>query len=772
MRRVGRTVLLLLLGSAWAACGDDSTTPSDGGGGTGGAGAGGTGAAGGEGGGTAPATCAAKFDLSKLDGASWDDRFTISGFTGHDGVAPAVHDFAIDVDGSVVAAGRFQGFEGRAAPPLMRLGEAGWEPARDNWEIEAPLDGFSAVAISDTGTLALATNDSFGERDGEIWIDDGAGLRSIGSFAGQVRSLAFYDDKLWVAGLFVLDGDVPAEGLAVWAAEAWSLAPGGGLEGSAFELQVAQGVLYVGGSFQTIGGIPAANVASYDGQSWSALDFPEALAVYALATTDSGELYAGGAYGALTSLGGLARWSGEAWETVGGGLSMYQTRGVVTDLVSHGETVDATGCFSSAGGFLDDPNATPARGFARWTGSAWEAIDGGPQRALTPWFQPGACGDESASALWDVTHQRLAYADDKLIAGGWFSGVGDVLSQAIAVYENDAWQAQGQTGLGLGGSLDFIAVGGDGCDQVYGLGSFSHAAGEPVAARVLRFEQDHWVALPDSLPPFQEADTYCPTLDVSALGEVAVGCIVSTEDGDSRGAILRREGDALVELAIEGVPPVMQVKWVGDALYVVGSGSSGYLARVDGTTWTVLEDGFDSVVNQLQVNDENDLVVAGAFTSIDGAPFSRIAHWDGKAWAPLGEGVPGQVLALDRLGSTVYVSSYNEGNGAYLLGKFDGESWRELAGGDSGLALEDFYSFNQIVAKDEGIVVVGTATTDGGRGAFVYRSGVFESLAGGVGAIGVSSVGFANDALWVGGVVAQAGEPEPVSSIGVARFGD
>lgn len=771
MLRLDRIACVGLMGCALIACGDDSTTPADGGaGGSGGAGASGAEGGGGEGASSTQSACVASFELSSLEGASWDDRFTISGFTGHDGVAPAAHDFAIDVDGSVVAAGRFQGFEGQAVPPLMRFREGGWEPARETWEIEAPLDGFSAIAISDTGELALATNDSFGERDGEIWIDDGAGLQSIGSFQGQVRSLAFYGERLWVAGLFILDGEVPAEGLAVWDGEAWGIAPGGALDGSAFELMVADGTLYVGGAFTAVGGVNAANVASYDGEAWTGLDFPEAMVIYALARTESGELYAGGAYGRFMSLGGLARWSGAVWETVGGGLAMYQTRGVVTDIAVHGETVDVTGCFSSAGGFIDSPDAEPASSFARWGGSEWEDVDNGAPKALTPWFQPGACGDESESAIWDVTHQRLAFADDKLFAGGWFAGAGDVLSQAIVVYQDDEWQAQGQTGLGIGGSVDFIGVGGEGCDEIYGLGSFSHAAGEPTSGHVVRFEGDHWVALPDSLPPFGEADTYCPTLDVSADGRVAVGCTIIPPEGEIRGVILTREGDALVEMPLGGLPPIAQLKWVGDAIYLVGNGLSGYLARVDGTTITMLEEGFDNVVNQVQVNNENDIVVSGAFTTIDGEAFSRIAHWDGKAWSALGDGLPGQVLAMDRLGSTVYVSTYNEGNGAYLLGAFDGTEWRELAGGDSGLAVEDFYSFNQIVAKEDGVVLVGTAQTDGGRGAFVYRDGTFETLAGGVGAIGVSSVAFAKDALWIGGIIAQAGEPDPVSSIGVARL--
>src|SRR5690242_15640966 len=43
---------------------------------------------------------------------SWDPSFSIAGVGGHDGVPPTVFDFATDVDGSVLAAGRFEWFGG------------------------------------------------------------------------------------------------------------------------------------------------------------------------------------------------------------------------------------------------------------------------------------------------------------------------------------------------------------------------------------------------------------------------------------------------------------------------------------------------------------------------------------------------------------------------------------------------------------------------------------------------------------------------------------
>src|SRR4051812_43518591 len=82
-----------------AACGDGHKAPPD------------SGAPGGSDGGGD--VCSVALDAASLSG-SWDPRFTIAGFTGPDGLAPIVYDFAADIDGSIVAAGKF-GYVGSAA---------------------------------------------------------------------------------------------------------------------------------------------------------------------------------------------------------------------------------------------------------------------------------------------------------------------------------------------------------------------------------------------------------------------------------------------------------------------------------------------------------------------------------------------------------------------------------------------------------------------------------------------------------------------------------
>ena len=726
---------------------------------------------GGGGSGGVPSGCG-EASVDALANGVWDPRFTIAGVTGHDGITPIVYDFALDADGAGLATVRFAFYERTADPPRWRLEDGHWLPARETWTFEPPGDGFSALAASEDGVLALATADSFGERDGEIWLDRDGQQESIGAFTGQVRSLAWFGDELYAAGYFQLAERLGAvENLAVWDGESWSGPKLGDANGPVLELLVSDGSLYVGGSFTSVGGVDAVNVAVFDGAAWSPLSLDGALAVYALARSDEGELYAGGALGDFQEAGGVVRRVGNAWELVGGGLAQFQTRGVVSDLVLHDGVLDVAGCFNAAGGLWDSNDAIETVGLARWDGVEWQSLNDG-SAATSPWFQPGVCGDESVEALWDMEYQRLADFDGRLFAGGSFAGIEGVQTQSLAVRLGDAWEAQGAAGLGVSGSLDRVASGGTEC-ALYGLGAFTHLGGKPAAGRVVRFEEGGWQLLEDELP----VDAYCPALDVSLDDRLAVACMVFPEDGPARGVILEPDvdGERMVELAVDvDLPPIQALEWDRSGkLWIAGGDAAGFVASIEEGTLSYLSEGFDGPVQFLDVRDAEDLIAAGTFANVGTTPALHVAHYRQGAWHALGDGLKGQPQAIGRDDVRVYASTYDDGSGAYLLGGYDGEQWRELAGGDSGLAVEDYFSFNQILPVSGGLLLVGSAELEdgSGRGALLFHDGRFEAIGGGgVHAIITSGAAITEDAAWIGGVIAEAASDEPLSSVGVARL--
>src|SRR5690606_17797744 len=211
------------------------------------------------------------------------------------------------------------------------------------------------------------------------------------------------------------------------------------------------------------------------------------------------------------------------------------------------------------------------------------------------------------------------------------------------------------------------------------------------ASRVIRFDGEAWHPVSVELSPF----AYCPALSASRGGEVALGCHgFSEEEGRPIGLLYRGSGDAL-ELAAVDVGPINDLAHDDQGrLWLAGGAETGYVARLDGDTLTVIEEGFDAAVMHVDVSGE-DVIAAGPFLNAGEVAAAHIARWDGQTWSPLGAGVPGHVVALTRdAGGTVYVSTYDiDGAGAYLLGAFDGESWVELATPESGLTQQSHFSF-------------------------------------------------------------------------------
>lgn len=712
------------------------------------------------------AVCRAELQSPALRG-DWDARFTVAGFTGPDGHSPTLYDFARDVDGSIIAAGEFRYVGGTRVEPLMRLRDGQWQPARTTWELPPPGSGFSAISIDAGGQLALATYDDFGERSGEIWLDDGSGLRVIGAFQGLIRRLHWFGGKLWVAGWMQL-GDDRIQGLAVWDGTAWTAPPGGAPDGFAFELIEDGNELVVGGAFSEIGGAAAGSVAAFDGTRWRALDFPD-VAVYALARGADGELYAGGAFGNLgDDAGGLARWTGTEWVKAAGGVVNRRFPGVVTDIVDHAGSLYISGCFHTVGGTEDTAGAVISRDVARYDG-AWHTLDDDSTAVITPWFEPRSCGDEGPNSVWDVSKQAMFSAGNQLLLAGSFPGIADTLSQAVIAHDGTAWRAQGPSaGLGLGGSLDYVGVSGS-C-EVWGAGQLSHVAGAVTRARVVHFDGAAWKPIADEIP----RDAFCPGFAVAPGGDVALGCMVYPSEGDAIGRIYRVSGDHLVQVGTD-LPPVQAIAYGADnALWIVGGSATGFVARLAGDKLTMIEDTFDGAVTELDVLGETELVVAGSFMHIGEFEATRIARWQGTVWSALGAGVPGQPTALAHRGETVYVSTFNDGSGSYLLGEFDGVVWRELATPAAGLTPQEFFNFNALQAVDGAVIGVGTVELDdaSGRGALTYRNGKFAPLGGGgVHAISLSGLAVTQTEIWVAGQIAEAGTTGSATpSVGVARY--
>jgi hypothetical protein len=339
---------------------------------------------------------------------------------------------------------------------------ARYDYSSDDWErLGESLVG--QMWTSDARTLLVASEgllaggdfiDGVARWDGERWRRRGGGLDRT------VLCLSTYDDKLVAAGSFEIEpieGLLPScRGIGLWDGSTW-LEVGTGLLGTVHALIVHDGDLVAGGEFTEAGGEPADYVARWDGESWEELGggmnlygFVRDFAVY------DGDLVAVGDFGTAGGVAAsrVAAWDGESWRALGNGVA-----GRVHAAVAYGGDLVVGGEFTFAGG-------VPANHIARWDGVAWTALGDG---------------------LNDEVYALEVHGGD-LIAGGRFTEAGGQSANRVARWNGSGWEPMGAgTDDGVH-SLRSTSAG------LFVGGTFAHAGGETVNG-IARWEGGAWTGL-------------------------------------------------------------------------------------------------------------------------------------------------------------------------------------------------------------------------------------------------------------------------------------
>jgi hypothetical protein len=126
---------------------------------------------------------------------------------------------------------------------------------------------------------------------------------------------------------------------------------GTGLDNNVVAMTVLGTNLYVAGLFANAGGIAASHIAKWDGNNWSAVGGGVVgNGTISSLTTLGNNLYAGGSF---TNIGGvsathIAKWDGTNWSALGSGVAVGSAS--VLSLAAFGPDLYAGGSFRSAGG--------------------------------------------------------------------------------------------------------------------------------------------------------------------------------------------------------------------------------------------------------------------------------------------------------------------------------------------------------------------------------------------------------------------------------------
>jgi hypothetical protein len=360
-------------------------------------------------------------------------------------------------------------------------------------------------------------SDSLLSWDGTTWRDVGTGLGTGTAYYPTVYSMCAYDDgggsALYVGGMFVSAGGMPANSIAKWNGSSWS-ALGSGLVGGQFPGVFGLAVyddgsgpaLYAAGQFNSAGGVPANGIAKWNGTSWSAVPGvspgPPANQVHALAVHNDGNgraLYAAGYDIVPPQFNFVGRWDGTTWSSLGAGVSGMPPNALLSfdDGQGGGPALWVGGPFGSVGGNLQ------SRYVARWYGGCTHPIDamcfGDGTFAACPCSNYGAslhgCGNSASTSGALLSHSGTTNPDTLAL----ISSSEPPTSLSMFLQSQSLRPAQRSFGDGilcLGGQLRRMylksAVGGTAQAPSAGDPSITQRSamlGDPITAGSVRFYQ-------------------------------------------------------------------------------------------------------------------------------------------------------------------------------------------------------------------------------------------------------------------------------------------
>ena len=113
---------------------------------------------------------------------------------------------------------------------------------------------------------------------------------------------------------------------------------------------------------------------------------------------------------------------------------------------------------------------------------------------------------------------------------------------------------------------------------------------------------------------------------------------------------------------------------------------AGILAPIPIPNWEALTSGIDGTIAAI-VSYNDELYVAGTFTSAGGVAAANIAKWDGSSWSALGSGLTGPSATVRTLivfnGELCVGGSFTSAGGVSVAhtAKWDGTSWSALGAG-------------------------------------------------------------------------------------------
>jgi hypothetical protein len=638
---------------------------------------------------TCTGTLAGARNLVRWNGTTWSD---VPGIASGRVSALAVYD-----DGTgpaLYAGGSFPAIDATPVGYVAKWNGASWSPLAGGVGPVLPpgVAGYSVSTLTvhdDGGGPGLYVGGNFLQAGsvnarsvarwrGGQWAALGNGLSPM-----DVLALASFGGSLYAGGSFQRSGSVNVESIARFNGTAWVpvgagfgspvVTPGGGSSiPYVWALQVFDDgtgpALYAGGRIGPSGSESVNGIARWNGTSWSSLgngvaidgdDFSEVMTLTVGNVDGAPALYVGGIFTQAGGIDrtGIARWSANAWHSVGGGLqtgTQSPSQMISKPLVTR-EIETAAGPRLILGGNFRWVGTQPAQRVALWNGVSWNSMGSGLPNSPSDFVGwTGGGSDE----IYATVHDQLW----KWSGTDWVPSAQslDFMPQKLAVFDS-----------GTGRALHAVGA--------YAL-SFASAPG------FARWTGTEWVELGSSGGGSFSFTTRFSSLSVHDLGT----------------------GPALYATGTANSTPYATYgfvwRWDGTSSTAVA-----YFADCDPDpkAYPVVCTGLTTSVAAFDDGNGLRLAVSGSFQG-----WQNVAAFDGTSWQSLGAGTApqGRLFVHDNgLRPRLHIAIENQG----IFG-WDGVNWVPLSdapvgigtvpttfddGGGRDIVLSGVYSLNGALAE-------------------------------------------------------------------------
>ncbi len=383
---------------------------------------------------------------------------------------------------------------------------------------------------------------------------------------------------------------------------------------------------------------------------------------------------------------------------------------------------DGSGPALYVGGSFEIAGGTPASRIAKWDGTSWSALGSGVSSSV------------QALAVFDDGN------GDALYVGGAFSTAGGVAAGKIAKWDGSTWAPVG-TGFGTFTTVNAFTIFDDGSGDALYVGGAFLVAGFVSANNIAKWDGANWTPLglgvgfiARTLTVFDDGNG--DALYVGGRFTTAGGAAanhVAKWDGTTWSALGSGMGSGFFDTSVDAL--AVFDDGGGEALYaagdftIAGGGAANFIAKWDGSSWSALDVGTNSLIDSLAVFDDGSgpaLFAGGVFSSVGGFSTNKIAKWDGSSWAPT-------VFGLGGIGDSVNAMAvFDDGGGAELYA--GGLFFNAMGMGGSAVFAENIASWDGTswagIGTGVNDDVTALAVFDDAGGPALYVGGSFDVVGG------------------------------------------